>query len=192
MSGLALLAAVALAGGPPSVAPDERIVPANSYFLHVGARSLDDDTFYEPVEDAGVLGFEFVRNLTRGPRAGLGIELGLFLAGNSDDSLGVDVTSAFIEGSLGLRGRLDLGPVQLFAGAGPNFILAAIDIENGPDEDDSSAGFYAHGGALLRFGDGFGLGLDARAVSGTEIEFDGFSETDADYAQVTLVFGWNP
>jgi len=193
MSGLALLATVVLAGETPAVAPPpERVVPENSFLFHLGGRALDDDTFYEPVEEGGVLGFEYVRNLTREPSAGLGLELGLFLAADSDDSLGVDVTAGFLEGSIGLRGRVDAGPVQLFAGAGPTFILAAIDIENGPDEDDSSAGFFAHFGALFRFSDTFGLGLDARGVSGTDITFGTFSDTDADYSQVTLVFAWNP
>ena len=193
MSGLALLVAVALAGESPSVAPPaERTVPENSYFLHLGGRALDDDAFYDPVENMGVLGFEYVRNLTHDTPAGVGIEIGLFLAGDSDDSLGPEITAGFLEASVGLRGRLDVGPLQFSIGAGPAFILGAADIESGPDENDSSAGIYAHLGALVRIGDTFGLGLDARGLSGTDITFDGIGDTDADYGQVTIVLGFSP
>lgn len=192
MSGLALLVAVAFAGETPLVAPmaPEESVSDNLFLVHVGARSLDDDIFYDPVEDVGTVGFEYVRNLTGQSTVGLGLEFGLFLAGETDDSLGADVTAAFVEGSIGLRGRLDAGPVQLFAGAGPTYILAAIDIEDGPNEDDSSGGIYAHAGVLFRIGDSLRLGLDARRVSGTEISFEGFVDTDADYSQVTVAIGW--
>jgi len=194
MSVLAQLVSTAFIGGEPTAAlqdPEPR--SPNSYVFHIGARVLDDVDFYEPVEDDGVLGFEYVRDFSGGSSAaGLGLEFGAFLAGDSDEILGSDIVAAFLEGSVGLRAHLDAGRFQFFAGAGPTFILAAFDIENGPDDSDTSAGFYVHGGSTFRLDDDIALGLDLRAVAGTDISFSGFVGTDADYGQVSLILEINP
>lgn len=172
------------------VAP--RSNPQGQGAVHLGLRSLDDEAFYEPVEEPVVLGIEYARRFQ--PGGPFGFEAGLFLAGDSQEELGVDVTSLFFEGDLGLRISHDIDRFQVFAGGGVALIVADVEIDvngfNVLSEDDFTAGPYVHAGAICYVGTNFFLGIDARLVTGTEIDFPSFVETDADYFQITLLLGW--
>jgi hypothetical protein len=187
---LLLSGSACAAAGSARQGAEAPAAPRSRFLLHAGGRELDDDFFYDPVEKPIALGLEYARSFEPEARAGLGLELAGFLAGETDDSLGPDITATFLEADLGLRLRWSAGRVELFAGGGPMFVLADIDIESGPSDDDASAGAYFHLGALFDVSRDLALGLDARAGSGTDISFDGFADTDADYAQVTVILGF--
>lgn len=177
----------------PRVCPPN---PQGQGAIHLGLRALDDDMFYEPVEEPFVLGFDYARRFQ--PGSPLGFEIGIFLAGDNEEEnvLGsdVDLTTFFVEGDLGLRLSHDINRCQVFVGGGVAAILADVEIDvdgsNVLSEDDFTVGPYVHAGAIVYVSSNFFLGIDARLVTGTEIDFPSFVETDADYFQVALLLGW--
>ena len=56
-------------------------------------------------------------------------------------------------------------------------------------DDDTSLGGYLHGGAYYDVSENFFVGVDARALLGTDIELAGASG-DADYLQFAVVLGF--
>lgn len=160
-----------------------RTNPQGQGAVHLGLRYLDDDAFYEPLEEPVALGVEYARRFQKGGT--FGFEAGGFLA--SDAELGVDLL--FLEGDLGLRASHDIDRFQVFAGGGIALILAQVESAV-LSEDDYTIGPYVHAGAIYYVTTDFFLGVDARLVTGTEIDFPSFVETDADYVQVALLLGW--
>lgn len=161
--------------------------PESLWGVLLGGRSLDDEVAWDDIESPIVFGFE-------GGNVGapLGYELGFSFAADSTTVAGVDVTDRFLE--LFAGGRLIFGEGKLlpYLGAGVALVAAEVEGESGgfsTSDDDGSLGFYGHGGLLLRVGSSFYLGLDARALTGTELDIFGI-ETDADYVQVAAVFAW--
>lgn len=161
--------------------------PESLWGVLLGGRSLDDDVAWDEIESPIVLGFE-------GGNVGdpLGYEFGLSLAADSTTEAGVDVTDRFLE--LFAGGRLIFGEGRFlpYLGAGVALVAAEVEGESSgfsTSDDDASVGFYGHGGVLFEVGSDFYLGLDARLLTGTELDIFGI-ETDADYAQLALVFAW--
>jgi hypothetical protein len=63
------------------------------------------------------------------------------------------------------------------------------DNSSGFTDDDHSAAGYAHAGIGWQF-EHFQLGFDARALLGTNLEFDS-EDTDLDYLQILGFIGWS-
>lgn len=165
----------------------EKTRPFGVVGLMLGTRSLDDDVAWDQIEQPFVLGVEAA---TFGNP--IGFEGGISLAGDSTTVEGVDVSDTFVETYIGARGTFGSGPVFPYIGAGGTLILASVEGDAGGfsvSDDDTTLGFYAHGGVLFRIGTSFFLGLDARLVTGTSLEiFD--IDTDADYTQLTAFLGF--
>jgi hypothetical protein len=93
----------------------------------------------------------------------------------------------------GVQKIWDVGNMHPFAGGGLSAVKATIG--EGFSVDDQSTGFYVHGGIWWRLGHRFNLGIDGRALAGSNLEFrNGFADTDADYFQIGVLagFGWPP
>jgi len=168
-------------------APSESARPDSLFGVLLGGRSLDDEVAWDEIESPIVLGFE-------GGNVGapLGYEFGLSVAGDSTDEAGVDVYDRFLEVSFGARALFGSGRVIPYLGAGVALVWAEVEGDSGgftTSDDDVSGGLYGHGGVLFPVGDEFWLGLDARLLTGTELDIFGI-ETDADYGQLALVFAW--
>ena len=58
------------------------------------------------------------------------------------------------------------------------------------EDDDSSIGYYLSTGLLARVAGGFTLGLDVRAIGGTEVTLFGV-EGDADSILTSLLIGYS-
>jgi hypothetical protein len=198
-----LLTALTLAScGNPPVAPlpletsdetqdverEDAPEPHRISFL-AGARSLGDEEIWDPVAEELTLGVQYS---TVG-RSGFGIEFGLIgSTGFKDEvSANVDVTGAVLEGFVGLRKEFDWGKWRPAFGAGAALIAAGIDNDAGGgvlDDQDTSKGYYAHGGLFYDYDSSAFIGVDVRVLTGTELVFDA-TDADADYQQITLVLG---
>ena len=155
----------------------------------VGARSLGDDEVWDPVADELTLGLQYSKVGT----SGFGIEFGVSgsTGFKNEVTTNVDVTGAVIEVFGGLRKEFDWGKWRPTFGAGAALLAAGIDNDSGgavADDEDTSSGLYAHGGIFYDFDSNAFIGVDARVLTGTEIEF-GTIQADADYQQVTLILG---
>jgi len=172
--------------------PPER--PNSKFDVYLGVRSLDEDD-WAPVEDQGTLGLEYVHEH---PADLVGFELGLFASGNTKHDVQIgggtfDVRGRTTELSVGLRKTFCEDPtcVTPYVGAGLSLIRADFKGASGgssAEDDDSSAGIYAHGGIDIPLGPGVTIGLDLRLLGGTDITLFGVNGT-ADYGQIALVLG---
>lgn len=179
---IALLATPALADG-------------NANFL-IGGRGLDED-FWEPVDGQGVIGATVDFGGASWP---INMEAGFYASAAEDELFDstlladVDVTGAVVEFCFGVNKTWKpQGNVRPFIGGGLSSVAAALDLDAGifgdVDDDDSSLGAYVHGGVFWRIGSRFNIGLDARILTGTDIELFGV-EGDADYFQLGMLLGW--
>ena len=169
----------------------------------------DLDAFELEVEDPdqqGALGFEYAYE----PQDWLvGFEVGFSgsMKGDSrreqdgDSFAEVSADVSLAEVYAGLVKSFGSGPFRPYVGGGVSFVnmktelsleaaIPAIDLEidESDDVNDSSVGYYAHIGATYDLTDTFFVGVDARMLTGTEIDLEGF-ETDANYIQYGIVLG---
>ena len=182
---------------PPAATASEQedAAPSSSVtdvFVLLGARRLDDSTAWDMLDEPVVFGVEFA-NRRRG--SWFGFEGGFQAAYDDTNVLGVDVSDLFLEFYLGGRITGDLGADGRFhpyLGLGGTLIYAEVTGEAGGlsvSDDDTSLGLYGHAGVYVRLGQVFQLGLDARAVTGTDVSLFGIA-SDADYTQLALLLGW--
>ena len=168
----------------------ERGTRGNLFGL-LGARQLDDTPAWRPLDEPFVFAVEAEFH---GADSILGPEIGLSLAADGDEIMGIDVQSAFAELYVGLRltGTFgSSGSLHPYVGAGGSFVFADITGVSGlleVSDDDVSFGAYVHAGIYWTFGRAFSLGVDGRVLAGTDVELLGVS-TDADYEQLALLFG---
>ncbi|MCE9594068.1 MAG: porin family protein [Planctomycetes bacterium] len=154
----------------------------------VGARGLDED-LWEPVEKQLVLGGEFS---AVSKENGVGYEFGLSVGADSDEVGSIDVTGTTLEASGGLRVEFGTDDVRPYVGVGVALINAEVEADDGSStvsEDDTSVAAYIHAGVDVPLSERFFIGLDARALLGSDIDLGGVNG-DADYFQIGLVFGW--
>jgi hypothetical protein len=180
----------------PSASPQESVDSGvSSLNLLVGMRRLDEDD-WEPVDEPGVVGLEYANER---PNAALGFEFGLAIAAAEEDEfvtgLGdVEFTNRALEVYGGLRKTFFAdAAVRPYLGAGVTAIGVEVEGESGgvsADDDDTTFGGYAHGGLEFRITNSFRLGIDARAVFGTDVDLFGASG-DVDYEQLALVAGFS-
>ena len=189
-------AAVERAAAPSSAsarqseaAPDG---PRSQFFITLGQRTMDDDVAWDMIDEPFALGLEYASRSGSSP---FGFEGGLLLASDNTTLAGVDVDNAFVELYLGGRVTGDFGPEDRFhpyIGAGADFIFADITGSVGGfsvSDNDTSVGLYVHAGAYYRLGSSFSIGVDGRILTGTDVDLFGIA-TDADYQQISVMFGW--
>lgn len=149
----------------------------------LGARELDEDE-WQPVDEQGVFGAEFSHRFSE-----IAWEVGVLGSADEARSGGGDVEGTLSELYGGLRYEFGDQVVRPYVGAGATFVGAKIDVENGPDDDDSTLAAYVHGGITIDVFPRAYVGLDARGVFGSDVELLGTSR-DIDYAQLALVVGF--
>jgi len=151
--------------------------------LILGGRSLDEDD-YAPVEDQGVLGFEFAYE---GVGSACGFEAGMQVSADEDDFGGADIEAITREIYGGIHKSLGTSNVRPYVGAGLTLVGVEIEV-GGLSDDDASAALYAHGGLAIDVSESFFVGFDLRVLFGSDLEIGGV-ETDADYTQFGLLLG---
>jgi hypothetical protein len=161
-------------GSPPEAAPERQ------FTIYLGQRSLDS-TDWSPVDDQPTLGIEFSQESTG---SAIGWEVGL--AGSSDESGPLKGSTGEIYG--GVRKSFGSDTVRPYLGGGLSFINAKAEVGSASDDDSSLAG-YVHGGLQFLVSRTFEIGLDLRVLFGSDLEIAGVN-TDADYGQAALTFGW--
>lgn len=162
--------------------------------LIVGKRSLDDDAFWEPLEEQNVYGV----NVDWAPEDWpVHLQFGASLS--SDDGQ-VSRSGETIDADVEIR-ELSFGLVRIweghrllrpYLGGGLSTVMAEIDATLGSESesfDDDSFGFFVNGGLYLRFGERFNVGIDGRILHLTDLSLEGES-FDADYLQLGLLLGW--
>jgi outer membrane protein with beta-barrel domain len=168
---LAFLSAPAFAGG-------------NANFI-VGGRTLEKGE-WDPLQDQTFFGVNVDFGKERWP-----VQLEAGTSGSRKDKtfFGQDLTLTVSELSFGVLRRWSTGKnIRLYMGGGLTNITAKIEV-SGRSADDSSLGLYGHGGIYWRLGRRFNIGVDARLVRATDINFPGGS-TNANYDQLGVLAGW--
>ena len=156
-----------------------------------GFRALPRDTFGS-VRTQGVAGVQFLVPIDDGP---LAVELGGSFSRDDDGSEvpSVSTDGRVIEASLGLRFSANGAAQTLvpFVAGGVTSIYARLEDRIADVvSDDTTIGFYAHAGLIIYVGGNEYFALEWRAVQGTDLELFG-GAGDADYNQVSLVFGYS-
>jgi len=166
--------------------------PTRMGIAHTALRSLDDDTFYDPVDQPIAFGFEWTDSFPGVDSSNFGYEGAVAFAFDFDEVGVADVSSSFVEGNIGVRGSVDIERLRLFAGGGLAIILADIDVTVAmvtATDNDIGFGPYVHAGAMYFFGSNWSLGFDVRFLTATDLDIGGAS-TDADYVQGGIVVGF--
>ncbi len=171
----------------------------SAFHVLLGARGMDNEAWWQPLENHGVFGLQLAGNTFGGP---FGLEGGLLVSASQETvvigSSAVDIEATLAEIFGGLR--VALAPADssfaVYFGVGVSALFASVDYQSGStifNVDGSTAGYYAHVGADVFITDSITLGIDIRTLRGTDLELegDGFLVTngDADYDQVALSFG---
>jgi hypothetical protein len=160
----------------------------NANFV-LGWRGLNED-FWSPVDD----------QLMDGATADFGkenwpVHLAIGVYSSAAEKGEWSVVAATFEASFGVLKVWNVaGNTHPFVGGGLSFVFAAAEVESGfgwSEDDDNSGAVYAQGGIFWRLGRRFNIGVDARLLTGSEIELFG-EKGDADYFQFGLLlgFGW--
>jgi hypothetical protein len=177
---LVLTSCAALQTAPASAPHPSSTGHDNRFSIYLGGRSLDEDD-YSPVEDQGMIGFEFVHEP---PTSAIGFEVGI--AGSGDEDGAVEASTG--ELYAGFRKTFGDQAVHPYIGGGLAYIASEVEV-GGADDDDASAAAYVHGGVQFDITDAFFVGVDLRVLFGSDLEIGGV-DTDADYGQLALVLGF--
>jgi hypothetical protein len=177
---------------PPAPRHSVYSPPTFSAGVLLGGRTMDNSS-WEPVDDQGVLGFDFVARGLAGNHFGL--EFGTMW---SHDEVG---STELMMGEFYAGGRftlLDAGDstnrVLPYVSGGGTLIGGEVTQGNLSADDSYTAGYYFRAGIDFRVTPDFGIGLDYRHVGGTEtdLEFGGIGQPngDFDYDQIGLTFSF--
>jgi hypothetical protein len=179
-----LLHALHLGEPQPALAPlpDEGSRTVFSLSLLVMARVVDDA---EPADEQPGLAFELD---AYDPDAFCGFELGVSTSSDEETASGFgDFEATVSEVYLGARKTWGAGRnLHPYAGVGLAYVKAEAELSGFGSADDSSLGGYAHGGVYWTLGRHFNLGVDLKALVGTDLDFG-----DADYVQGGAILGWS-
>jgi hypothetical protein len=162
---------------------------------HVGYRNFPGDD-WEPVEDQGVLGLEYVHEA---PGSAVGIEAAFFASEKNEDDAFVPPAGLFdfrmrtAELSFGVHKELssEYRGVHPYVGGGLSLLRAELRGEQGgleEEEDGDSTGAYVHGGVEFDASPVLYLGIDLRVRGGTDVDLLG-EDRWASYGQITFVIG---
>jgi len=176
-----------------AVAPQAAQPSPNTMRIQIGGRSLDESD-WSPVEDQVSFAFEFVREPAEAP---IGFEIGtqfglggkeVHVSGSGD----VDVASIVSELYGGVHKTFFRDAlIEPYVGGGLTLLYAsfATDFGNSTTSDsDTTAGLYLRGGLQTHVAANLIIGIDLRAVFGTDINLFGTSG-DADYGQAAVFLG---
>lgn len=163
--------------------------------IELGGQTMSDESFWEPTDEpfaiAGTLEL-------RDRESGFGGEFGAAIAFDEADVLPMGTDAEMSMGELfgGARQTFTLldGRLHPFVGAGVTLVSVAARLTQGSfvydEEDDVTFGAYVRGGIYWNFGGTFDLGVDWRAVFGTDVDLAGVGG-DVDFTRLSLVFGWS-
>jgi hypothetical protein len=199
---VAALAATLVAQGPRTVpsAPDTEWLsiaappmPAQadgmqSYLdVYVGKRSLDEDD-WAPIDEPALIGIQFAL-----PRDGLGWEIGFAISYDEED-VGFDFDATILEVYGGLHAELGGPGAALVPFFGVGLSVAYVDSSGTSgsttvSDDDSTVGFYAHGGIAVPINPNLRIGADVRILTGTDVELFGVG-ANVDYEQLAFFIGF--
>jgi len=192
---LALALAFAATGCASAPALEEEATLDSDLRFHLGARSLDSSD-WEPVEDQGTMGFEFVHEA---PGSIVGIEAAFFASEKTEDDFfvppvaTVDFRGRTSELSFGVHKEIlvEYGGVHPYLGGGLSLLHAELrGEENGAEheEDGDSPGLYLHGGIEFDVAEALFVGLDLRLRGGSDVDLLG-DDRATGYGQITFVLG---
>lgn len=171
---------------------ESRAGPAGTVSLVVGSRTVGDwdsePTGFGDTVDLGdhtVFGIDYASI----SESGLGFEGSLLYSSGSDDTIAmgqsVDLELSMLEVGFGARYTMTgLGPLHPYVGAGLELIVADLEAASSGvavTADDTDYGAYAHGGVFFLLGRTVTLGVDVRALTGTD--------NDLDHTQVAATLG---
>ncbi|WP_419190935.1 outer membrane protein [Saltatorellus ferox] len=184
------------------IPPHERgnySAPANGRISFLfGRRDLLDDSIVA-AERMYAFGVEFAQAVEPGT---LGFEFGFHFAGDEEDNVSLPPSANFTGGifnverdmaevSAGVRAEFSRSNVRPYIGGGGTLINMSERRAQGfleAEDDDSTVGFYLHGGVQFDLSDVLFLGLDFRRVFGSQVDL--FDDTyDTDYGQLSFVLG---
>ena len=169
----------------------------------LGIRQLQDDEFWLETDSQGMFGVTVDFGPADWPIAwAIGYTFSLaeedvtVTAGQA--SADGTATAAVGELSFGVRKIWAGGATRPFIEAGVAGVIAGFDFDApgvSADDSDTGGGLYAQAGVYWRIGSRFNLGLNARALFGTEIDLSDtlgsdFEDGDADYIAGGLILGW--
>lgn len=189
---LSTLAAGCIVTAPDAYYDPDMVVRGT---LELGSQSMTDEDFWDPTDEPfAIAGTLELRNR----ESGFGGEFGAAIAFDESSLLpmGTDAEMSMAELFGGARQTFTLlgGRLHPFVGAGVTLIDVSARITQGSlvydEEDDVTFGLYGRVGAYWNFGGTFDLGVDFRAVVGTDVELAGV-DGDVDFARASLVFGWS-
>ncbi len=174
----------------PKGVVDDRVT---SLSLLIGQRSMDDEFFWDPVEEPTSV--EFIVYMYRTDWA-LGFETGLGIANDSTTIEGIDVDARHLDLFFGARKTFALGESDFhpYLSAGLSYILSEVEFSDDFDSvtvDDGSLGFYGRVGFYYSIDGRFNVGVDLRKLIGTDIQLEGFVESDSDFDQLSAFVGYS-
>jgi hypothetical protein len=183
---LLALALSACAASPSTVAQDMYTSQKdNRISLYLGQRDLDKSD-YDPVDRQGTVGIEYVRETADSV---VGFEIGAMASEDKDNIGAFDVKGTTREAYLGIHKSIGTDVVRPYVGAGVAVIESKVDVSGGGSDSDSSPAGYVHGGLTFDFTSSFFVGLDLRFLFASDMTIAGVN-TDADYGQLALTFGF--
>lgn len=164
--------------------------------LQIGSQSLDNTTYWEPLEDLQSFAVQYAY---QGANAPLGVEFGLSYSSGEEDAVVLGIPGTFSaslsELSVGLHKsfltRESL--VRPYLGAGVSLLLANAEFDAGAmgsaDGDGGGVGFYVRGGLPFHVTRWLRVGVEAKALLGSSLDIEG-AEGDADYTQLAAFVGF--
>lgn len=162
------------------------VMALGAVYFSIGQRTVDDD--FQPVEDQDSLGLTLLLKEETWP-------LAILLGVHTSDATGsdiIDFESDMFELSIGVAKLWDkFWRVRPYVGGGITVLDAEFRMNPGGSsiaDHDKTVAPYLNGGVLLRLGEKFNVGLDVRAVTAAEVNLFQI-DADADYTQVSLMFG---
>jgi len=166
----------------PSTTSQQAPSPPASHriWLHLGGRSFN--SHFESVKNHGVIGVEYSYEPANWV---VGFEVGLM--GSRNEKIFAHTSTTELYAGVKKTFRRE-NTFQPHVGAGLAAINAGVDVL-GWDADDTGFGACLHGGGTWMLGESFHMGVDLRALFGTDLTI-GSLDTDADYVQLALVLGW--
>ncbi len=159
----------------------------NANFV-LGERWMNDKSEWEPWDTQDLLGVNVDFGAAKWP---IHLETGIQASTKTETIFATDVTGSVTEVFFGVNKTWDTGSgktMHPYVGGGVSSVTAKLEA-SGTSIDDTSAGFYVHGGIFWRLGSRFNIGFDVRALGGTSMSFDGL-DFSANSTQAGLVLGW--
>ena len=177
----------------PASPPAEEAAEKRARFsLVLGGRALDDEDYWEPLEDHGAFGLEVAGPIGDAP---VDWEVGFQVSAADEEENDRDLAASVAELYAGVTwSPVRDGRVVPYLGLGLSALTARVestdDVGGGHVstwDDDGGLGWYAHAGFRWMATEIFGVGLDYRILRGTDLDLFQ-DDVDVDYDQLALVF----